>query len=259
MWPHSLVLGIGESAVCIGTDDDGIAEQLRAWELPDEPVPGEPVTRLVDYAIELHPPHPQQRAAPRTLPNLRHGTSVLGRGADLDALRDGFLRTLGSFVAPVPPGCVRLLGLPLLRDGGVELVPPEMAGHLSSRWLHHRGFGAVHVASVVIDPTRLEVRIDAPLGASERDALVAPLRRWWCTLPDPSQVLTAGRFLALLAHRLAPAATAADDGAGSAALAALVRLVAQLPPVRIGFGSEDLLAQLGTSAGAARGPGGERR
>lgn len=249
MWPHSLVLAIGESAVCVGTDDAALAEQLRPWQLATD-LHGAHV-QLVDYAIELHPPKPEHRAAPRTLPSLRHGTAILGRGTDLDALRDGFLRVLGSFAAPVPHGCVRLLGLPLLRDGAVDLVPPDMADHLSSRWLHQRGFTPVYVASVVVDTRTLEVHIDAPLATSAGDgiheptALVAPLRRWWCALPDPAAALGFGRFVAFLAHRLAPPASAADDRAGSAALAALVRLVERLPPERIGFGRGDLLTRLG--------------
>lgn len=250
MWPHSLVLGLGESAVCVGTDDAALAEQLSPWQLAAEPH-GAP-EQLVDYAIELHPPKPQHRAAPRLLPSLRHGTATLARSTDVDALRDGFLRILGSFVAPVPRGCVRVLGLPLLRDGAVELVPPHMADHLSGRWLHDRGFTPVPVASVVVDPLTLEARIDAPLIASggsgpDAPALVAPIRRWWCAVPDPAAALGPGRFLAYLAHRIAPPASAADDRQGSDALAALVRLVHQLPPERIGFGPGELLARLGGS------------
>jgi hypothetical protein len=241
VWPHSLQLGIGETAVCVGTDDAAIAAQLAPWALVDDPSVVAP--ELVDFGLELHPARPAHRAAPRTLPNLRHGTTVIGRGGDVAALSDGLLRTLGSFLSPLPAGCLRLSGLPLLRDGAVELAPPDVADHLSSRWLQARGLQPLHVASVVVDPATLEVHIDAPLGSPDA-SFSAPLRRWWCALPDPDAELGGGRFLAHLAHRLSPPTTTVDDDRVGDALSALVCLVERLPPERIGYGSDDLIDRL---------------
>lgn len=238
MWPHSLQVAAGEAAVGVGTDDDGAAALLAQRAVPPSSLRtsvGPP-----DLGLELHPEPPAFRGAPRALPSLHHGTKVIGRCADIAALRDGLYRTLASIATPTPPGHVRISGLPLLEDGGVALAPPDLADRGSHRRLVRQGLTPVYVPSVIVDPQTLLVHIPAPL-VGDGPPIVAPLVRWWLPLPDSAGVeappSTLGRLVAHAAHRLAPPwfddemdalLTGADD---SEALTALVELVARRPPI----------------------------
>ena len=231
MWPHSLVIGVGEVAVCVGTDDAGLAAHLQPWAV-DEPA------GLVDYALTLHPPE-RPRGEPRELPSLRHGTDVLARTQDTDLLRDGLLRTLAA-LAPSPAGTVRLSGVPLLRDGAVHLAPPELAAVLPSRWLAQHGFTPVWVQSVAVNPATLQVHIAAPLGSDDQP-LVAPLHDWWITVHDPTVELTFAQWLTHAAPRLGPVA---DAAAGTAAMEVLMELLHRLPALPVSAARGDLQAAL---------------
>lgn len=205
MWPHVLLIAVGDTAVCIGTDDDEIADLLRSWCVPVGSVPAIDRVDRVDFGLELHPPAPSHRALPRTIPTLSHGIRVVGRARDIDALRDGLLRTLGSLSAQVPSTHVRLAGLPLLcDDGAVEVASPDELDRVADRWLRQRGLAPIYVPSAVVDPHTLTVRIEAPFGSSAAP-IIAPLRRWWCEQPDV-QVADAASFGSMMAgsvHRLA--------------------------------------------------------
>ena len=229
MWPHQFTIALGDVAVGIGTDDDQLATTLA----PARIEPGELLDpERVDFGMEWHPARPA-RGVPRSLPTNQHGSSVIGRATDLAALRDGLLRTLADAAAPTPPGCVRLTGLPLLRDGAVELVSPDDIGQLSHRRLVARGYSPTYVPSVLIAPGTLTVHIAAPWG-TDAPPTVAPLRTWWAQLPagEAGHALTLGQTVAHVAHRIAqpmiepPTVPTGAD----AELAALVHLVQQLPP-----------------------------
>lgn len=231
MWPHSLVIGVGEVAVCVGTDDADVAAHLQPWAV-DEPA------GLVDYALTLHPPE-RLRGEPRELPSLRHGTDVLARTQDPDLLRDGLLRTLAA-LASTPAGTVRVTGVPLLRDGVVHLAPPELAAVLPSRWLAQHGYTPVWVQSVAVNPTTLQVHIAAPLG-SDQEPLVASLHEWWITVHDPTVELTFAQWLTHAAPRLGAVVDAPTD---TAALEGLMALLRRLPALPVSAARGDLQAAL---------------
>ena len=170
---------------------------------------------------------------------MQHGSRVVGRSADAAALREGLLRTLGALAADTPPGHLRLSGLPLLRDGGIELAAPEAVDRVAHRGLLARGYTPLYVPSLLVDPATLLARIEAPFGSDEEPVL-APLRRWWTAAPPPdgSAPVSLARVVADVAHRIAPPLHADQmlvDAQGSA-LTALVQLVEQLPPERGGPG-----------------------
>ena len=230
MWPHQFTIALGDTAVGIGTDDDQLAAALALWQIsPDELL--DPLR--IDFGVEWHPSGPTGRGVPRPVPTNQHGSTVVGRATDIGALRDGLLRTLGAVVAPVPAGHVRLTGLPLLRDGAIELVSPGVISRLSHRGLLARGFTPIYVPGVVIDPIAMRATIAAPWG-TDAAAIVAPLRRWWAQLPalDGEHSLSPGQLVAHVAERIAapmmadhPVVIGYDRD-----LAALVQLVDQLPP-----------------------------
>lgn len=237
MWPHSFDLALGDAVVGVGTDDDEIAALLAPFALPDDS--RLPSIRTPDFGLELHPDPPVHRAQPRALPSLQHGTLIVGRSGDVAPLRDGLLRTLAS-VGPAEHGTVRLTGLPLLVEGGVILAPPEVADRGSLRRLRNTGHTPIYVPSVSIDPAGLTVHLPAPFG-TDAAPTVAPLLQWWLPLHADDPVLavaslSVGQLVAHAVHRMAapwfedeldgPAA----DAVGTARLAALVALVAALPP-----------------------------
>ncbi len=233
MWPHSLVVGIGGTAIRVGTDDADLAAYLEPWridqlaeEQADELLDDPPV----DYAVELHPPPPANRADPRPLANLRHGTDVIARAADAALMRDGLLRILASFETPAPPHQVRLAGIPILHNGVVDVVPTRYVEQLSHRALGAQGLLAVYVHSVLVNPDSLEVFIDAPLGSHD-EPMVAVLGRWWIASDESdaggssTPLSPAQRFARSASSMLAAVAPFDPD-----ALGALARLCERVPP-----------------------------
>ena len=182
MWPHHLTIAAGRTAIGIGTDDEALASLLQPWCIALDQLHG--TTHRVDFGAELHPPRLALRTAPRAVPTVQHGSRVVGRSTDAAALREGLLRTLGALAADTPPGHLRLSGLPLLRDGGIELAAPEAVDRVAHRGLLARGYTPLYVPSVLVDPATLLARIEAPFGSDEEPVL-APLRRWWTAAPPP--------------------------------------------------------------------------
>ena len=242
MWPHLLTIAVGGTAVGIGTDDDALAALLAPWRIAPDQLQG--VADRVDFGAELHPPEPTQRAAPRAVPRavptVHHGSQVIARSTDPAALRDGLLRTLGALAVDTPAGHLRLTGLPLMRDGGIELAVPEAVDRVAHRRLLGQGYTPVYVPSVLIHPGTLQVRIAAPFGTGQ-EPVVAPLRRWWMAAPPTGVAPPVGlaRVVAHATHRLAPPQhfDELSSQPGGDALSALVQLVEQLPPVLGGPGS----------------------
>lgn len=241
MWPHSIQIAVGDAVVGVGTDDDEIAALLAGFAGPGESVSSTP--RTPDFGLELHPPRPAHRAQPRALPSLQHGTLVIGRTTDASALRDGLLRTLASVTArsaSSADGRLRLTGLPLLVEGGAVLAPPEVADRGSLRRLRAHGHVPVYVPSVEVDTTTMMLHIPAPLGA-DAPPIDVPLLQWWLPLHADDAIiaaagLTHGQVVAHAAPRIAPpwfddeVDGPSADAAGTAALQALVALVARMPP-----------------------------
>lgn len=214
--------------MCVGTDDADVAAHLQPWHI-DEPA------GLVDFGLTMHPPV-RPRGVPRELPSLRHGTEVMARAHDTAALCDGLLRTLAG-LGPAPADTIRLTGVPLLRDGAVDLAPPALAAALPSRWLAAHGYTPVYTQSVTIHPATMAVHIPAPLG-SDAAPIVAPLGRWWVTLNDPTASLTFAELMVRTAPRLDLAVPA------TAALTGLMSLMQQLPPLPVSAARGDLQAAL---------------
>ena len=215
-------LAIGDIVVVIGTDDDQLAATLAPWLTT---VPLDFDLSLVDFSAELHPPRPENRSVPRSIPVVHHGTVVLARSTDLDEVRASLLRVLGALAAVVPDGHVRLTGTPLLRDGAVELAAPNMAAD-GSRALRRRGYQPLYSGSVIIDPAALTVSIAPPLGSREPQT-VAPLHSWSSDLPDVQPRWPFGYEVAMTLPRslaMSPAPTTSTE------LAALVSLMERLPP-----------------------------
>jgi hypothetical protein len=220
VWLHSFVIGIGGLAVCVGTDDDGLAAALSPWVI-DAPA------TLVDFGAQLHPP-PAARGSARVHPNLRHGSDWIASAPDPAVVREGFLRILGALAGEPAPGEFRLAAVPSVRDGAVDLLTVPEVSHGSYRRLSRGGSKLLLVDRVDVDPAALTVRIAAPLGSSD-PPLVWPLRSWHTVPLGPSPDAPLTLVVASAAPRLV-----ADAATGAAALDGLLRLVQQLRPERVG-------------------------
>lgn len=216
MWLHSFVIGIGDLAVCVGTDDDAIVDALAPWVI-DEPA------TLVDFGVQLHP-RPTARGVARTHPNLRHGSDWIASAPDPQVVSDGLMRILGALAAEPAEGEFRLAAVPSLRNGAVDLLTVHEVAHGSYRQLSRGGAKVVVVDRVDIDPERLTVRIAAPLGSGEQPT-VLPLRSWRIGPNAPEPGAPPSAVVAAMARRVLP-----NAGTGPTTLGGLVRLVERLAP-----------------------------
>jgi hypothetical protein len=223
VWPHLITLGLGDTAVVIATDDDSLVTVLTPWTLADSAGLD---LQTVDFTAELHPVAPGHRAIPRTIPAVRHGACVLERSTDIVELRTGLLRVLQSLHQEVPEGCVRVAGMPLMRNGRVELATLR-AGADGNRALRRRGFQPICAGSVVVDPHAMTVQIPPPLGSAELPT-DAPLHAWWSELPDAQPGWSFGQRVAMTAPRIS--SWVRGDADTSSQLAALVALMERLGP-----------------------------
>jgi len=217
-----MTLALGDLVVVVGTDDDHLAATLAPWLTF---APGIDAS-VVDLSAQLHPPPPAHRSGPRLIPVVQHGTVVLARSTDIDELRTALLRVLGSLTVDVPEGCVRLTGVPLLRDGAIELASLRTATE-GSRALRRRGYEPMYSGSVIIDPVALTANIPPPLGSSASPT-VATFRAWWSDLPDADPPWPFAQVVAMTVPRII--AMAPDRSLTSSELAALVALMEHLPP-----------------------------
>ena len=217
-----MTLGLGDLVVVVGTDDDQLATTLAPWVTTNPDIDA----AVVDFSAQLHPPPPVHRSGPRLIPVVHHGTVVLARSTDIAELRTALLRVLGSLVADVPEGCVRLTGVPLLRNGAIELASLQTATE-GSRALRRRGYEPMYSGSVIIDPVALTANIPPPLG-SPASPTVATFRAWWSDLPDADPPWPFAQVVAMTVPRII--AMAPDRSLTSSELAALVALMEHLPP-----------------------------
>ena len=218
MWPHSVVIGVGDTAVCVGTDDSHLVDALAPWII-EEPA------ELFDYGAQLLPP-PAPRGQPRALANLRHGSDWLASSPDPAPIREGLLRVLGGIADREGAGEIRLAGVPLMDGATINVAAPEEAAHASVRQLSRGGRLPLLVDGVIIDTERLLVRVSGALDGSH-PPIVAPLREWRAANLDP--LMNLAQVVAALAPRLRNRDTQhAVEG-----LRALAQLVRKLPPVAV--------------------------
>lgn len=245
MWPHSLVLGLGRTAVCVGTDDHDLAAHLAPWAITE---PAE----LVDLAAELHPTSPVDGRSARPMANLRRGSDWLAATPDPGPVRDGLLRILATIAADGIAadtiaadddmrGASRrmmLAGVPSIRDGAVDLLALAQVATGSYRRLAAAADRLPLVDRVVVDVDALTVHVAAPLGRpGDNTAGEAwPLRSWRVDPPllppNGDDSGDDGR----VAHKVAALAPLLDvvgvpgRGGPHGALSALACLLERLPP-----------------------------
>ena len=218
MWPHSIVIGVGDTAVCVGTDDAHLIAALAPWVI-DEPA------ELVDYGAQLLPPA-APRGQPRALANLRHGSDWLASSPDPGPIREGFLRILGAVANATGPAEICLSGVPLLRDGAINLAAPDEAAHASARLLSRDGQQPLLVDSVIIDTEQLQVTVAGTLDG-QQPPMTAALHEWRVSGLDPTMTV------AEVVARVAPRLRSRDVRHAVGGLHALAQLVRRLPPVAV--------------------------
>jgi len=237
VWPLSFVLGVGETAVTIGTDSPSILEQLAPWRI-DEPA------ALVDFGLELTPAQPEERSAPRLLPNLRHGSDRIAQCDRPEVLSESLRRILGGFAAPPTTTQLRVRGATLVRKGIAYLVPLSNLSSLSYRWLQRHGFDAFYVPSARLDAATVELVIDAELGSEteHRGEQRLPLGGIWFNHRHAEQETTRATDVArLLGHVVLPETA---EVTASSVLSNAVHLVAAAPPRYLHHGRVSLENEL---------------
>ena len=188
MWPYSFVIAVNGTVLTIGTDDQELMEHLRPWVVPEP-------SSLVDFGLQAHPPQPENRAAPRLLPSLKHGSDVLARSDDVDLLRTALLRMITASTNPTPVGMIRVSGAVLERDGLGYVVPEGNLRSFSYRALARQGIVVHPGLSVLIDASNAAVHLDAAHGTAESVRKV-PLRAWLFNHREPGLPATVGEDVA---------------------------------------------------------------
>ena len=214
-----MTLELGERLVCVGTDDDALADVLRRWQSSADH------RAFVDFGAELHPLPPERRSEPRRLASLRHGSEYLTRSDRPEEIRSALLEVLGAIATNGGDGVVRIAGSLLERDGQAHLVPNEGLRLLSDRALRRSGWNVHWALSTPIDTFSGEALVGPLLGS-----LTAPTRlpvRQICFLSsnDGDQRTDGDRVASLLRH-LDPDWRTPDS---DALLAALIGLSARVP------------------------------
>ena len=188
MWPHSITVGLGRTAVAVGSDDSSIIEGLEPWRIDVE-------RDVVDLAIEISPAQPSDRSAPRTLPNLRHGSDRIATSTDVSMLRDALMRVLAAHETRHATGFLRLPGMVLVRNGVGTLVPLSSARLVGQRQLERMGYEPVTAQSVLVDAGTCEAVIDAPLGSGAPVRRI-PLAAVWLFHREPEAPVSPGIIVA---------------------------------------------------------------
>ncbi len=226
------MLGIGDTAISVGTDDTDLIARLEPWRI-------DLAADLVDYGVRLQPLASEQRGAPRKLPHLRHGSTDLAYSRDTEYLTGALLRILGSFTQPAPAGHVRLGLMPIERNGVALLAPTPSVGTLPERWMKAHDMQPHLAVSSLIHLESMSVVIDPPLGSSEVPRSL-PLAGWWFASYDPDRECTPGQAVAL-AMGIAEGKTEHNP---RELLANLARFVEQMPPGLSPLAQADILAAL---------------
>jgi hypothetical protein len=229
--------------VCVGTDDHDLAAYLAPWAIIE---PAE----LVDLAAELHPRSPADGNGARMMANLRRGSDWVAATPDPGPVGDGLLRILAAIAADDIAADdmrgagrrVMLAGVPSIRDGAVDLLPPAQLATGSYRRLAAAADRLSLVDRVVVDVDSLTVQVATPLGrpGDSTAAEVWPLRSWRVDLPmtplDTGDERGDGGHVAQTVAALAPlldvVGVPGHDGhrGPHGALSALARLIERMPP-----------------------------
>jgi hypothetical protein len=170
VWPHSITVGVGGTAISIGTDSPDLVATLAPWRIDNV---GEPT----DYCLELAPEAPGA-GRPRALPGLYHGSTALLRSRDTARVTATLLRVLASHDRPAGEHQVRVTLMPVVRDNVAILVPRATVAAVPDRWLQAQSIEAVHTVSSLVDAESGTVSIDPPLGAGEPPQAVS-FGGWW--------------------------------------------------------------------------------
>lgn len=222
MWPHSITIGLGGTAVVVASDDSSIVEELGPWSVDVE-------RSVVDLALETTPAQPAERSAPRTLPNLRHGSDRIATSPDVAMLRAALMRMLAAHGSRHATGFLRLPGMVLVREGRATVVPLGGARFVAHRQFRRLGFDPVYAQSVLIDVAAVEAVIDAPLGSTESPRRL-PLETLFLFHREPDAPVTRGTVVARLL----------GNALGEVALHDAVVLVGRVPVRCIASGREAL-------------------
>lgn len=234
MWPHSFVIAVNGTLLTIGTDDPDFLGYLRPWVVDEQ-------SALVDFGLQSRPPQPENRAAPRLLPSLKHGSDVLARSDDVDLLRAALLRMITAATTPTPAGMIRVSGAVLERDGGAYVVPEGNLRSFSYRALARQGVLAHPGQSVLLDTSDGTVQLDVALGSTE-SARRLPLRAWLFNHREPAVPTTVGEDVArVLANLWGDGQT---EHLPEQLLASAASLVLRVRPRYIAFGRESLENEL---------------
>lgn len=228
------MIGVGQVALTIGTDDTDIVRFLESWRI-DEP------SNLVDFGLLLHPAPPADRSAPRVLPSLKHGSDVIARSDDTALLCDALLRMITAATEPAPPRMLRVQGAVLEHEGRAFVVPEGNARTLSLRALAQRGVRYWPGQTVLIDPRTQHVVLDPPFGSGV-PALRLPLAQLWFNHREPTLSTTLGEDVArLLGHCIQPPAHRA---VAAAVVDLAEELVERMRPSYVAFGRQALEKEL---------------
>jgi len=183
VWPYSSVLGLGDTQICVGTDDEDLATSLLPWAVDEDRL-------LVDLGLELHPAPPARRGEPRKRPNLRHGTLYLASTDDTAILRSSLLDHLGMLARAVGPAEVRVRAMVLERDGLAYVVPVALARQMPQRRLDQLGFRPHYSLATAVDTERSRVLLGPALGSDSAPTNL-PLGGVWLEHRNPNEPTTA--------------------------------------------------------------------
>jgi len=165
VWSHFVMVGVGSTAISVGTDSEQVVDLLRPWTIEDYDVSD---IDLFDYAVALDPPHPEGKTGgPKPMPRLHRGSCVLTTSPDPQQVTAALLQCLATHdtTTPAPPGTMRIELTPLIRNGAAVLAPPRQVMPLSERRLSAQGITRLDTVSCLLDPEAMTASFDAPLGA----------------------------------------------------------------------------------------------
>ena len=226
------MVGVGDTAISIGTDDPEVIDLLEPWRIDE-------TAELVDYGVRLNRAGVVERGVKRDFPFLRNGSRDMARSRDPQVVIDSLSRILGSFERATQPGQVRLALMPLVRNGGALLVPEAQVADVPERWMHARGITRYVAVSTLVDAETPSVVIEPLLGSTD-DPITVPLIGWWFFSHDPDQEFTPGGAVAL-AMGICEGKTEAN---AQQTLTSVARLVHRLAPGLAPLAQADLMAAI---------------
>jgi hypothetical protein len=189
VWPHSIVIGVGDTAISVASDDGDFVASLEPWRVGLD-------VDVVDFVVELAPARAEASRGLRYLPRLLHGTCPLFRLPDPVDVVAATRRVLASYGPTGSPRLLRIALMPVVGpDGRALLVPPGHAGALAQRWYASRGLRPLYTVGCVLDVDEWRVTVDPGLGSDGAQEWF-PVLDWWLPSMDPEAGLTPGQAVA---------------------------------------------------------------